>query len=120
MTDLIARLRAVDGKRAKYFRNPDGMDAAYEIERLMCDLNEALGNCHDLADKVCDLEHALNRVIRERDAAQSEISRLRCAITEIRKCSGGEFDDDADDVLAVVELMAINALRTHGQQGGKE
>lgn len=43
MTDLLDRLRKADGsdEGTRWYRNPDGPEAAREIERLWADLAEA-------------------------------------------------------------------------------
>jgi hypothetical protein len=47
-TDLLARLRQVDppgeGERTRWMRNPDGLEAAAEIERLRAALREILAD----------------------------------------------------------------------------
>jgi hypothetical protein len=64
MTDIVERLRKIEGS-ASWYRNPDGLEAADEIERLRADLLTADGQNMELSARLATAERLL-RICRER------------------------------------------------------
>jgi hypothetical protein len=115
MSDLLERLRTVEGKTTKWYRNPDGPEAADEIERLRAELSETTGyweecqvehhkrnlECQRLQDSINTVGENCGEQLR---AERDEIERLRDRIA------------DAETVIQRgVELMTVDQL---GQWAG--
>ena len=72
MTDLIERLRAVEGgdDGTHWYRNPDGPEAAARIAELEEMVNSDEARAQDLAIRIAELEVEVARLKAERNVAR--------------------------------------------------
>jgi peptidoglycan hydrolase CwlO-like protein len=75
MSNLIERLREVQGNVTKSYRNPEGPEAADEIERLQKRVSDA-DEC------IKEQEEMLEHLIVDQSQREKEIERLRAALKD--------------------------------------
>jgi len=88
MSDLIERLCEVQGRTTKSYRNPDGPEAANEIERLQLELKYKLDQSERIKNLEAEIERLTDELINVEELAkdryckmQSEIERLNAEVT---------------------------------------
>ena len=78
--DLVARLRKVDpdqpGERTRWYRNPDGPEAADRIERLEAALEKAMSECLTIVE---DFQKENERRTEWRGSKTSQIKQRAIA-----------------------------------------
>ena len=139
--DLLARLRKVDpdepGIRTRWMRNPDGHDAAREIEALAAanaalvkERDEADQRCREMDGKLFSQRAKCILAWRECDAALARAERLERAL---RRAAIAAEIESAGHAIAIIEaalateppMAAPISSHQHGgenarQQGGEE
>jgi chromosome segregation ATPase len=108
MTDILERLRQTEGSVTRYYRNPDGPEAADEIERLRDRVKDyedsariTLDDCGAPDEKHCSCVPTLRAEI-ERLRAEVEQQRLELGITED---AAGMLESEVMQLRAEVETI---------------
>jgi hypothetical protein len=75
MTDIVQRLRQTEGRVTRYYRNPDGPEAADEIERLQAEVEQQRLELGITEDACGMLESEVKQLRAERDALRDAFER---------------------------------------------
>ena len=114
---LLERLRKVepeggDENRTRWYRNPDGPEAAKEIERLNAAWNECSADKHRLLKEVRALDAEVARLqARERELEAALRGVVESAHTDADRCAicGEELHAHASGCSIAVALAAVSA-----------
>lgn len=145
MTDILERLRQTEGSVTRYYRNPDGPEAADEIERLRDRVKDyedsariTLDDCGAPDEKHCscvptlraEIERLRAEVEQQRlelgiteDAAgmlESEVKQLRAEVERLTEAADGAMRQDRDQLLAEVADLREECAAYRGLQADQE